>query len=256
MIRSKICYLNKLTICIDGESMKFINGISTELRYDEMTALDRAIDQYSKQADKYFKEKLKIDNLPINVRNKRIEELQKAKAFLEHQRMNAESYAAIQVGLDKYQEQGRSAMKGSRSEVVEKQRALMAEKHHPTKILASMMKSAANPPPSSIHTAHHIIPGKGKVYKTKEGNLARVHMHRFGIRINDPDNGVWLPRYKKHTPHWSMPESKGHLEYHTKNYERWAERKVRSHRTEFAIRSQLKTIGNLLQENKLPNEAR
>tara|TARA_R110000868_G_scaffold377197_1_gene642480 strand:+ start:409 stop:921 length:513 start_codon:yes stop_codon:yes gene_type:complete len=170
--------------------------------------------------------------------------------------MNAENYAFIQADLDNYRAEGRDATTGSRADQVQKQKALLAEKHHPTDDLAKLMLAAGKAKPSNVHTAHHVVPGKGKVYKTKEAHLARIHMHRYGIRINDPDNGVWLPMYKKHTPHWSMPQSLGHLEYHTKNHERCVERKIRLHTQENAIRSQLNTIGKLLQTNGLPDEAR
>jgi len=233
--------------------MEFAHGVRTGLRYEEMTPLDRAINQYQKVAEDYYKKKNEVENALPHVKEKRQKELETAKRFLEHQRMNAENYAGVQAQLDAYRQQGRSATKGSRSEIADKQRGLMSEGHHPTDTLALLMAAEGKPRPSSQHTAHHIAPGKGK---TKYANLARVHLHRFGIRINDPDNGVWLPTYKKYTPHWSMPESKGHLQYHTHGYENWIQRKVRSRRDERLIRMELNMIGALLKTNNLPEEAR
>lgn len=230
-----------------------VHGKRTTLHYYEMTLLDRAIDAYHKKAEQYFTTKNEIENAPIDVRKQREIELRKIKAELDHQRMNAESYAFIQAQLDTYREAGREATKGKRSEVAQKQRTLQAEAHHTTEILEEMMKADASPKPSSQHTAHHIVPGTGK---TKDANLARVHMHRFGVRINDPDNGVYLPMYKKYTPHWSMPDSKGHLEYHTEGYEGWVRKKIQVKSGEAFIRIELRLIGELLKTNKLPDEAR
>jgi len=232
--------------------MKFIQGTRSELRYDEMNPLDRAINEYSRKASEYFKKQLELEKLPPDVREKRKRELVEAKRFLEHQRMNAENYASIQASLDLYREQGRNATKGSRSEVAIKQEALVNEGHHPTSVLAKMLVADGQPKPSSRHSPHHIVPGRGK---TKNAYLARVYIHGFGIRINDPDNGVWLPMYKKYTPHWSMPEAKGHLEYHTEGYEAWVARRIQGRSGEAFIRMELQTIADLLRRNSLPDEA-
>lgn len=232
--------------------MKFIHGERTELKYNEMTPLDKAINEYTKKANDYYKKKLDIDKLPADVRKQRKHELDEAKCFLEHQRMNAESYASIQAGLDTYRQHGRDAAQGSLSDIATKQEALVKEPHHPTSVLNKMLVADARPRPSAQHTAHHIVPGRGK---TRFAYLARVHIHGYGIRINDPDNGVWLPTYKKHIPHWSMPKAKGHLEYHTEGYERWIELKLKGRRNEALIRMELQNIANMLERNDLPKEA-
>lgn len=111
------------------------------------------------------------------------------------------------------------------------------------------MRADGRPQPSSQHTAHHIIPGKGK---TKLASRARLHIHRNGLRINDPDNGTWLVRKKSDTPHWSMPNSLGHLEYHTHNYEIWIYESIRFGRDEQSVRAKLSLIGRMLQEGNQP----
>ncbi|WP_086933879.1 AHH domain-containing protein [Agarilytica rhodophyticola] len=233
--------------------MEFIQGQRTELKYHEMTPLDKAINEYQRKADEYFKKQLEIDKLPPDIRNKRQKELDSAKRFLEHQRMNAESYAQIQAGLDKYREEGKNATQGPYSEVRKKQQALIKEAHHPTSVLAKMLIADGRPKPSSQHAPHHLAPGIGK---TPNSYTLRVHLHFHGIRINDPDNGVWLPMYKKFTPHWSMPEAKGHLEYHTKGYEQWLARMIMIRTSEHLIRMQLRMVADLLTRNALPDEAR
>lgn len=75
-------------------------------------------------------------------------------------------------------------------------------------------------------------------------------MHLNSIRINDPDNGVWLPANKKHTPHWSMPAAMGHLEYHTHKYEYKVAQRIRLRNTETQIRTELNIIGKQMQLNE------
>lgn len=116
-----------------------------------------------------------------------------------------------------------------------------------------MLLADGRPKPSSQHSPHHIVPGLGR---TRFANLARVLLHRIGIRINDPDNGVWLPMYRKFTPHWSMPEAKGHIEYHTNGYERWIYNRIRIRTGEAFIRMELRTVASLMETNTLPDETK
>lgn len=225
----------------------------TEAHYEAKTLLDKALDNYSKAAERYYAKQDELNNASDNVREQRAKELEEIKRMLDSQRMNAECMASVQAGLDAYREFGRQATIGNRSEFDAKQAILLAEEHHPTERLQENMLANLDPKPGPNHTAHHIVPGKGK---TRFANLARVHMHSYAIRINDPDNGVWLPTYKKHTPSWAMPESKGHLEYHTEKYEEWLSMKIRMKRSEVFIRTELTTVGKMLRTNTLPPEAR
>ena len=113
------------------------------------------------------------------------------------------------------------------------------------------MKADGRPRPSLQHVAHHIVPGKGK---TKTAALARLHIHRFGVRINDPDNGVWLVKNKMDTPHWSMPSAKSHLSIHTHNYETWVYNSVRITRSEQEARNKLCVLGKMLEYGTQPKQ--
>lgn len=226
---------------------------SAETHYKAKSLLDQILDNYDRTAQECFRRKNELEKAPEDVRDKRAKELKEIQRVLELQRMSAECMATVQAGLDAYRQYGRDATKGTRTEVVQKQKVLMAEEHHPTKQLEANMLAAIDPKPGPGHTAHHIVPGRGK---TKFANLARVHMHRFAVRINDPDNGVWLPTYKKHTPSFAMPEAKGHLQYHTENYEQWLSLKLRAKMSENFVRTELRLVANMLQTNQLPKEAR
>lgn len=227
-----------------------------DAKFAYQSKIDVCIEQNKKQASKYYKTINECENAPKDVRDARKEQLKDAHRWLEHERRLLEAKTDVLAELAFYQERGREATKGARSEVAMKQQALLEEKHHQSRgatELEKYMRAVPIPKPSANHTAHHIVPGKGK---TKDAVRARVRLHLYGIRINDPSNGVWLPKYAKHTPHWSMPDSLGHLQYHTENYETWVLKKVRAKSGEAPLREELKMIGKMLQENTLPQIAR
>lgn len=217
------------------------------LRYDEMSPLERALNKYQRQADVYFKKLNRIENSPPDVRDKRKHELNEIKRNLALEFSLVENLGDVQSGLEAYRKEGRKLAKDKQGRTL-----LSTEGHHPTNDLEKNMRAIPVPKPSPDNTAHHIVPGKGK---TKFANRARVRLHLFGIRINDPDNGVWLPMYARHTPHWSMPESKGHLQYHTHGYEKWVHKQIQSRSSEANIRQELKLVGTMLKQNNLPPEA-
>lgn len=216
----------------------------------QKSQLEVALDHYDRQASRYYRQLKESDpDASDEVQKQRDAELLTAKKHLRQQRTFLNTMASIQCKLDEYREQGRQAVSGGAKDRQKGTKLLVQEEHHPTDDIEEFMIADGRPKPSSEHTAHHIVPGKGKAVETYQ---ARVHMHFFGIRINDPDNGVWLPTYARYTPHWSMPEALGHLQYHTGYYEVHVSNRVRSKSSEVQIRNELKTIGKLMQVNKIP----
>lgn len=236
--------------------MDFQNGKRTFYRFDEMSPLDKAIANYERKAKAYIEQSNKAENTPPDLREKRKQELATIKKHLENERRLMIAIADVQAGLDTYRAYGRGAVESSgqsRSAAMARRQELLEEGHHPTEILELFMRAVPNPKPSGQHTAHHIAPGRGK---TRFAYRARVKLHTAGVRINDPDNGVWLPCKSRYTPHWSMPDALGHLQYHTNGYERWVSDRLETKFGEAFIRLELRIIGQLLQENKLPAEAK
>ncbi len=226
--------------------IEYASGVRVTSLPHEMTPLEAAIDSYSRKAQQYYKEITELDNTPARseTRMAREKKLKDALAHLETERKLAEAIVDVQTQVEFYRDQGRALSKSA-----DGRKVLHAEKHHPTKILAQQMRLNGDPKPSLKHTPHHIVPGVGK---TKNANRARLHIHRYGVRINDGANGVWLVRKKSDTPHWSMPTSKSHLTIHTHNYETWIYQGVRINRSEAAVRQKLNIMGRMLQNNHQP----
>ena len=142
-------------------------------------------------------------------RTSREKELSGALAHLHSERRRIKNQAQIEERLEVYRQRGLEV-------AAEDPEALLKEKHHPTKVLGRHMRAVGRARPSKRHSPHHIIEGKGKQSATSD---TRLLLHIFGIRINDPDNGVWLPMHKADKGHWSMPKAPAHSEIHTYNYE-------------------------------------
>jgi len=202
------------------------------------------LDQYKDTAEKYYS----VESGSTLTDVERAARLDEAKKHLDHERRHLETIASIQAQLDEYRELGLSATKGNAQDKLSARNLLAAEKHHPTDVLEKYMRVEGIPKPSTKHTAHHIVPGLGKLKVVT--NQTRVHLHIYGIRINDPANGVYLVRKDEDTPHWSMPNSRGHLKYHTHEYERWISQRLRPLRNIDTLTTHLQIIGRLLQANE------
>lgn len=227
--------------------LEYQNGVRVSLLVHEQSLFERMLDRYTEQAKKHYA-KTKKTNLTKEERDK---ELKNSLAFLAHERRHLNTIAGVQAELDAYRKTGNSVNQGTKSERSASLAYLMAENHHPTEVLEKYMRAEGIPKPSSKHTAHHIVPGQGKLPAIT--NRIRVHIHMHGIRINDPANGVYLLHKDEDTPHWSMPKSRGHLKYHTHDYERWIAQKIGALNNIDLIKTQLQIIGRILQYNEPKN---
>jgi len=227
--------------------LEYRNGVRITKLVTEMSPLEAAINRYEDMARKHFSD----DNKHINLTKEEREiERKKSLAYLEHEKRHLSVISEVQALLEAYREGGLTVKNGTDDR--QRERALNMledEKHHPTDLLEKFMRAESVPKPSSQHTAHHILPGSGRWRKVLVAR-ARSHIHEHGIRINDPANGVYLLTKDKYTPNWTMPKSRGHLRYHTAEYEVWVSQKIRQlHDIDF-IKTQLQVIGRLLQHNE------
>ncbi|MCG3727573.1 AHH domain-containing protein [Vibrio cincinnatiensis] len=99
-------------------------------------------------------------------------------------------------------------------------RSLSAQVSLQKKLIEYRDRSAATAPDDLMEEPHHIIMGAGQ-FRQMEMMMARLNLHTFGLGINDPLNGVWLPRNVKDKGHWSYPNAEAHKKVHRYNYETW-----------------------------------
>lgn len=212
----------------------------------EMTPLEAAIARFECEASTYFKkrerEAPKGESEPE--RQSREEALSATLNHLKSERRKIKVFAEIQARLREYQNWGRE-----KSE--EDPLALLDEPHHPTTVLARNMRADGRPQPSNRHSPHHIVLCKGRQPSTV---TARLTLHMNGVRINDPDNGVWMPRAKADKGHWSMPNAPAHSEIHTYNYESWISFIFERLDSEVVVRSALTRVKILLRDGRQPKQ--
>lgn len=220
--------------------MQSFQGSKSSLPLHDLSPLERAINDFEQKAVAYHrKAAAHLDNESPEQRLQREQELREALGHLNHERRHISIMAQIQIRLQEYQAKGRNMTV----------RDMLLEAHHPTGPLASYMRAAGRPQPSNRHSPHHVVQGKGR---TPQSADVRLLMHMCGIRINDPDNGVWLPKTKADKGHWSMPKAPAHAEIHTHNYETWVTALTRGMETERTFRAQLVRIRTILRDGRQP----
>ena len=88
----------------------------------------------------------------------------------------------------------------------EKWKKREARKHYRT-----LRRNLGKRPPNTA--GHHIVS-----WYDEGAKAARQILKKFGIDIDSIENGIYLPRFKKPTPHPQMPEAYAHSEIHTEKY--------------------------------------
>lgn len=176
------------------------------------TPLEMAIYEFQKKALAYHHKKALLNgaNKAPELQAKELAALEQDWRHLERERIRISVQAGLQQELDDYRTAGRLMTSAE----------LRNEAHHPTAVLARNLTAVGEPKPSPDHDPHHIIMGKGR-WRSDLMMRTRLTMHMHKIRINDPLNGVWLPRNKNDKGHWATPESPAHKDIHRYNYETW-----------------------------------
>lgn len=219
--------------------MRYLHGKRTTPLYHEMNQLERVISEFEKKARKFHDDRdasaIKSGKDTDDQKSARQADRKSEMDHLKQEAALAKTMAQVQVRIEEYR---------SAENIV-----MHAEKHHPTAELENLLRADGRPKPSPKHTAHHIVPGKGK---TNFAADARIELHLHNIRINDPDNGVWMLQYKEDKGHWSMPNAHSHKEIHTHNYEKWVFQKISAALDEPDARQILRNVGHLLHEGKQP----
>lgn len=208
------------------------------------TALELAIHRFEEQAKAYHHQKAalaKATGEPGEVAKARAR-LDRDWQHLQRERIRISTQAELQRGLDEY-----------RADAKQKTTAELAkEPHHPTTVLARHLTAVGEPKPSLDHDPHHIIMGRGR-WQSLEMMRVRLALHMHRIGINDPVNGVWLPRTKADKGHWATPASPAHKEIHRFNYETWIIRQLRAVATAQQFSNRLRDIKTKLRFGGYPS---
>ncbi|WP_337219155.1 AHH domain-containing protein [Vibrio parahaemolyticus] len=178
--------------------------LSVPLRPKNPTALELAVHRYEVSAIKLYNQSLDESD------PKSLKASQEDLKHLKILRRSLSAQVSLQKQLTEYQKRSAATSPDD----------LMDEPHHPTRVLARNLTSIGDIKPTKRHDPHHIIMGSGQ-FRKMEMMLARFNLHTFGLGINDPSNGVCLPRNVNDKGHWSSPDAEAHKKVHRYNYETW-----------------------------------
>lgn len=230
--------------------MEYDHGRRVTPHYHELSPLERAIASFEAKARDYHQKAAPRSNETPDQRAKREKELEKALCHLEAEKLAVQTQVQVQTQLDEYRAELLPEEGATRKDKNLLREVMALEKHHPTRVLGKFMRADGRPQPSPRFSAHHIVQGQGRTFRAAK---ARIQLHFHGIRINDPDNGEWLPRTRADKGHWSMPNAPAHSEIHTHNYERWVYDAVWYLENGTAFRSELSRLRNALRNGLQPD---
>lgn len=224
---------------------EYSHGKRVSLETWEMSPLELSIYQYEQRCKNYYYKTRKKPNETDEERSARLDELAIAKQHLKVELKKILAMAQVQEGLRKYRTEFDHYDDDQRDEAFE------TEGHHPTDVLEDNLRMAGRAQPSPRYTAHHIVQGKGKLPITA---LARAIMFENNVRINDSDNGVWMPMTEEDRGHWAMPKTVPHSRIHTHNYERWVYGVLEGALSEVEVRAKLLHVRLMLKHGTQPEK--
>lgn len=142
--------------------------------------------------------------------------------------------AQVMEGLEKYRNDGdRMNTESIRSE------------DHKSERLRKHLKERFGFEPNDCH-AHAIVSGRQPL-----AAVMRAAMAQLGIRIDDADNGCWLPENTAATPHPVFPAAPPHSRIHRYNYYFWINSKLQGVENVWAFRSRLNVLSKQLYTGKM-----
>lgn len=131
------------------------------------------------------------------------------------------------------------------------------EEKHSSKLLGDLLRCQKFPRPGINWEAHHIISGSHPQALQARTILADIDIL---IRIDDPDNGTWMPKTKADARHTIYPNAIGHNRIHRGLYYRWIFNNIAMMTDAGLVRAFLSRVrlqllqGNIAPEMKLQEE--
>lgn len=147
--------------------------------------------------------------------------------------------ASVQAGIDQY----RAAAANMSLDQLED------EKHDSDRLARHLMaETGCTSRPQRCH-AHAIVSGGHK-----EAAKLRAVLAWLKLRIDDPDNGCWLPENTAATPHPLFKNAIPHSRIHRYNYYRWLQTIItlQNMKKQERLRAALRLIARQLQDRTFP----
>lgn len=133
---------------------------------------------------------------------------------------------------------------------------LMKERHS-SEMLGKFLRISGFSRPGPKWEAHHIV---SAIHREAVAMRLLIADDDFSIRIDDPDNGTWMPKTKADARATIYPDAIGHNRIHRQRYYRWLENTITAFDDGAQVRAFLNTVrvqllhGNIKDEIKLQQE--
>ncbi len=133
----------------------------------------------------------------------------------------------------------------------------LLQEEHCSNRLGKFLRIAGHPRPAAKWEAHHLVSGRHP-----EALLARTTLadDDIKIRVDDPDNGCWMPKTKADARPTMYPNAIGHNRIHRDLYYHWINNALALMTTQGQVTAFLNTVraqllqGNIKPEMKLQQE--
>lgn len=187
---------------------------------------------------------------PFNVLDKAKSESMSDKDFATFNRVEKRMIAASKTRMNGFMAQFRAD--ASRMTFMQ-----LATEKHSSKRLGNFLRADGHPRPAAKWEAHHIISGSSPLAMSARAILADEDIQ---IRIDDPDNGCWMPKTKADARPTIYPNAIGHNRIHRKLYYLWIQNSIALMATPGQVRAFLNTVrtqllqGNIKPEMQLQQE--
>lgn len=194
--------------------------------YHLQSALDRAIDEFANRQQK----------LAAEGKTKSASQLASEQRHLTAELNYISCIAQVQAGLAKYKSDARSMC----------DQTIESEQHSSAR-LGEFLRASGKPKPDDRVDAHAIVAGGHTAAARIRGLMAALK-----IRVDDPDNGMWMPRRSADTPHWAFPKCPPHSRIHRFNYYFWLRTVLLGLRDEVQFRHALRMVARQLEQGTHP----
>jgi hypothetical protein len=185
---------------------------------------------------------------PFNVLDKAKSESMSDKDFEKFKRVEKRAAAVGKAKMHAFMAQFRADASGMTF-------TQLTQEKHSSKRLGNFLRADGHPRPAARWEAHHIVSGNHVDAMQSRALLADIEM-----RIDDPDNGCWMPKTKADARPTIYPNAIGHNRIHRELYYEWIYNAIFSMSTIGQVRAFLNTVrmqllqGNIKSEMKLQQE--
>lgn len=127
----------------------------------------------------------------------------------------------------------------------------LTQERHSSRRLGEFMRACDIPRPGPRWDAHHIVSG---AHPEAELSRAVLADEDIKIRIDDPDNGCWMPKTKNDARPTIYPNAIGHNRIHRQKYYDWIYNKISFMPDDGSVRAFFRTVRRQLLDGNISDQ--